>query len=147
MHIREAIANEAPLLNDLQRESLGYWNRSQNLINALAKIEIPGAIYPQQLIRVLDDGQIFGFYRLEYSTTDAKLSHLYVARASIGKGLGKRLWGDAISKARISGAQILIIIADQDAKDFYLKQGATACDTEPSPCCESIFLTTLRFDL
>lgn len=128
---------------------MSHWKISQDCIEALTRIEIPPrVVFPKQIIRVFEEDRIAGFYRLEIYCKHVQLSHLYVDCHLIRQGFGSRLWDDAVSKCRTIGVHKLTIISDQHAKDFYLARGAKdSSKTRPSPCGETVILTTLELIL
>jgi predicted N-acetyltransferase YhbS len=63
-----------------------------------------------------------------------QLSYLYVSRAYRGRGVGARLFEDAVSRAREAGARALYVSATptENTVDFYLNRGCVLAP-EPDP--------------
>lgn len=82
---------------------------------------------------VLDDGtQIVGFLRVSVSGADAEIEELHLEPAWIGRGQGRRLFQQAVERARAVGAERLVWSTDRYALGFYLTMGGTITGSEPS---------------
>ena len=70
------------------------------------------------------DFLIIGFFALKtVSATVTELEALFIEPAYINRGYGRKLIDFAISVAKKSGSEIMIIQSDPHAKNFYLKVG------------------------
>jgi N-acetylglutamate synthase-like GNAT family acetyltransferase len=70
------------------------------------------------------NNSVVGFYQLAEKSGTGELVALFVDPAAIGAGIGRRLLGHALERARDLGMSSLIIDADPYAESFYLKAGA-----------------------
>lgn len=71
------------------------------------------------------EGKIVGFFGFGTNTNEPEMTHLFVEPTLIGKGIGKKLWVEAIGFAREKGWEAFKIIADPfAAENFYLPMGA-----------------------
>ncbi len=65
----------------------------------------------------------------------------------IGRGLGKKLWTDAVARSRALGHHTLTLIADPNAEGFYRKQGAIRVGEIVSAAEATRILPKLKYDL
>lgn len=79
------------------------------------------------------DGEIRGFYALIVSGDRAELEHMWVTPASIGTGIGKELFLDAMERAAALEVRGVEIVADPNAAGFYERMGATRIGEVESP--------------
>lgn len=68
--------------------------------------------------------EVVGYYSFDENAEGLWLDNLWVLPAFMGHGIGKSLFGHALERARGSGASILMVEADPNAKSFYEKMGA-----------------------
>jgi predicted N-acetyltransferase YhbS len=68
--------------------------------------------------------EVVGYYSFDEKAEGLWLDNLWVLPAFMGHGIGKSLLGHALERARGSGASILMIEADPNARSFYEKMGA-----------------------
>src|SRR6188508_2295525 len=95
------------------------------------------SLSPEDLERdeawVLDDGtHIVGFLRVSVSGADAEIEELHLEPAWIGRGLGRRLFEQAVEAARALGADRLVWSTDRNALGFYLAMGGVVTGSTPS---------------
>lgn len=70
------------------------------------------------------DGMIVGFTGLSTGDHGRQIEHLWLQPDSIGCGLGRRLFDEAVRLARSARVMELFINSDPNAEGFYLKMGA-----------------------
>jgi len=78
------------------------------------------------------DGRIAGVSVLMGEGPDIDLEHFWVEPDLHGRGVGRRLFLDAVRLARGRSAQRLVIASDPNAEGFYLRMGATRCGDRPT---------------
>ncbi len=93
------------------------------------------------------DGVIIGFYRLSGEAPEGTLEALFVDEPMIGSGLGRRLFADAVDRARRLGLVTLLIDADPGAEPFYQHMGAERIGESPSGSIPDRVLPRLRLAL
>ena len=125
--IRPARADEAEALSELAIRSKGRWGYDEAFLAACrAELTFSADDLANAPTFVADgsDGPV-GFYRLLVRDDGAaELDDLFVDPASIGHGVGKRLWEHAVAQAASLGCGELVIQSDPFAEGFYLAMGA-----------------------
>ena len=94
------------------------------------------------------DFLIIGFFALKtVSATVTKLEALFIDPAYINRGYGRKLINFAISVAKKSGSEIMIIQSDPHAKNFYLKVGSKFIGETESASISERYLTLFAIEL
>jgi GNAT superfamily N-acetyltransferase len=75
-------------------------------------------------------GETVGFYGLKLDQGVWYLEHLWLQPVWMGRGLGRKLFSEAVCAARACGATELRIKSDPNAEAFYLKLGAIRSHVE-----------------
>lgn len=75
-------------------------------------------------------GTVAGFLGLVHLDRHWHLEHLWVRPEFHGRGLGRRLFTEAVRLARELGAAELLIKCDPNAEPFYLRMGAVRTGLE-----------------
>ena len=97
---------------------------------------------------VLEDGaQIVGFVRVSVSGADAEIEELHLEPEWIGRGLGRRLFEQALEAARTLGADRLVWSTDRYALGFYLAMGGIVTGSTPSGIADDEPLTLMELGL
>lgn len=78
---------------------------------------------------------------------EAELVKLFIEPASIGRGIGKRLFEVLQEKATHTGAKRLLVTADPQAVPFYQSVGFEHFGSEPSASIPARDLPVLAMDL
>lgn len=132
IHFEVADSNQRNYLVDFAIASNDiYRTRTASLKVAQKVFEISAEVFQKKLIYVLkSEDEIIGFVALKSEcwdgTTDiGELGHLFIKTGLQKRGFGSLLFNKAIELAREQGFRKLVWISDPDAKDFYLKMGAT----------------------
>ena len=79
--------------------------------------------------------------------SDIELSHFFVDPPSIGRGVGRVLWDDAVRRAEARGHARLVIQSDPNAEGFYRKLGAERIGVVPSQARPGRNLPLLVYEL
>ena len=69
------------------------------------------------------NGKPIAFYTLQEKNGNAWIENMWVLPEYIGKGIGKKLFLDAVSRSRQKGHLILQLESDPNAVSFYKKMG------------------------
>ena len=84
----------------------------------------PGFVRDNEVYVAVSGGGPVGFYALVGGGRGLDLEHLWVLPAWIGTGLGRKLFGHAMRRARELGARTVTIQSDPNAEGFYQKMSA-----------------------
>lgn len=76
--------------------------------------------------------EILGLYALEAKPGLWEFEHFWVRPPSMGKGIGRQLFGHAIDLVRGLGGRRVRIVSDPNAQGFYAKMGARRAGDIPS---------------
>lgn len=125
--IRPAAVDEASVLTQIALDAKRYWGYPEHWINYWeADLTISPEYIRDNHVYVAElDGEIRGFYALCVSGEKAVLDHMWVTPASIGTGIGKELFLDAMERAAALEVRDVEITADPNAAGFYRRMGAT----------------------
>lgn len=136
LRLRAARPAEAPELTALALTAKAHWGYPASFMALCrAALTVDGAMIRRQLFRLAeaDEGSILGFYGFEPAPDgDVGLSHLFVRPESIGAGVGRALWEDAVAMARRRRHRRLIVVSDPNAAGFYRRMGAEPAGSAPS---------------
>lgn len=133
--IRRAIPEEASTLTTIALEAKRYWGYPEHWIKHWeADLTVSSDFIRDHHVYVAEvNGEIRGFYALCVSGDRAELEHLWVTPASIGTGVGKELFLDAMEKAAALAVRDVEILADPNAAGFYERMGAMQIGEVESP--------------
>lgn len=133
--IRRALPEEASTLTTIALEAKRHWGYPEHWIKHWeSDLTISADFVRDHHVYVAEaDGEIRGFYALCVSDDKAELEHMWVTPASIGTGIGKELFLDAMEKAAALAVHDVEIVADPNAAGFYERMGATQIGEVDSP--------------
>ncbi|SDY97787.1 Acetyltransferase (GNAT) domain-containing protein [Amycolatopsis xylanica] len=126
IRLRPAEPHEADAITALARRSKAHWGYSQEFLDRVRDILVvhPEQIHDDRVVVADRDGALLGFYRIDGKPPSGELADLFLDPASIGTGLGRRLWEHALAAAKAQGFESLDLEADPNAEPFYLHMGA-----------------------
>src|SRR5579859_2081735 len=132
--LRPPHPDEAPALTDLCLRSKAVWGYDEAFLHA-CRAEL--AITPESIrmshVQVAEiDGALAAVAQLTVTGEEAELDKLFVDPARLRSGAGRALFRWAVSTARGSGAQALLIASDPGAAAFYRRVGAIDDGVVPS---------------
>ena len=133
--IRPAVPADAPLLASIALAAKASWGYSR------AQMEIWRAELSPSKESVITHptflceraGEAAGFYQLKLLDGIADLDHLWVHPDHMRKGIGRRLFLDALRIARERGMHAVRIDSDPNAELFYVACGATRVGLTAAP--------------
>lgn len=133
--IRPASVDEAAALTQIALDAKRYWGYPEHWIKHWeADLTISPELISENHVYVAEaDGEIRGFYALSVVGEKAELEHMWVTPASIGTGIGKELFLDAMERAAALDVRDVEITADPNAAGFYKRMGATQIGETDSP--------------
>lgn len=135
MRLRPAKQSEAHALSELCFRSKAHWgydaafmeqSRKALTISKTRIRDVP------VVVAVDDDEKLLGVYALEAEGKIVDLDLLFVDPPSIGTGVGKALFKDAVAEARMLGAREMTVLADPHAAGFYEAMGCRFDRMAPS---------------
>ncbi|MEQ9814519.1 MAG: GNAT family N-acetyltransferase [Azospirillaceae bacterium] len=159
--IRPARDDEIDALTALCRQSKQHWGYDEAfMIKAEAALAIDSARVSEGLVIVAEQAgrpvgvaginpfsaaEIAGDHLLRKGDVD--LSHLFIAPAAMGRGIGRSLFAAAVERARQVVGRRLVILSDPNARAFYEAMGARFLTMAPSDAIPGRNLPLLALDL
>ena len=133
--IRRATPEEASTLTTIALEAKRYWGYPEHWIKHWeSDLTVSADFIREHHVYVAEvEGEIRGFYALCVTGDSGELEHLWVTPASIGTGVGKELFLDAMEKAAALAVRDVEISSDPNAAGFYERMGATQIGEVESP--------------
>ena len=125
--IRRALPEEANTLTQIALDAKRHWGYPEHWIKHWeADLTISSDFIRDNPVYVAEqDRQVRGFYALCVSGKKAELEHMWVTPGSIGTGIGKELFLDAMERAATLEVREIEISADPNAAGFYERMGAS----------------------
>src|SRR5687767_8245747 len=125
--IRRARPEEANTLTQIALDAKRYWGYPEHWINHWeADLTISSDFIRDNEVYVAEQhGEVRGFYALSVSGNKAELEHMWVTPGSIGTGIGKELFLDAMNRAATLEVREIEISSDPNAAGFYERMGAS----------------------
>ena len=127
MVIRPAEGSEAKKLTDLAIQSEAYWDYDSVYMEKFAEIyKITEDFLSRNPTFVLiDNDLIIGFYSVLVNKEENSLEYFYINPRFIGKGYGKVLFEHLKEYCGEKGLKEVFLVTSPQAKDFYVKMGAS----------------------
>ena len=132
--IRRSTPDEAHVLTELAMASKQYWGYSEQYMRLWKRglTFSPEYIEKNPVYAAVHKGTIVGVFAVTRGGAECELAHQWVAPEWIGKGLGRKLFDEALRVARTTGAKTMRIVSDPNAEGFYRKMGARYVGYFPS---------------
>jgi len=126
VEIRRSTPDEAEVLTDLAHASKRYWGYPDSYIQLWNRglTFTPEFIEKNAVYTAVYEGAAVGVFAVTCGGAECELAHLWLAPEWIGRGLGRRLFDEAVSVARTTGAKTMRILSDQNAEGFFLRMRA-----------------------
>jgi len=126
VEIRRSTPDEADVLTELAMASKRYWGYSEQYMRLWKRglTFTPEFIAKNAVYTAVHKGTVVGVFAVIYGGAECELAHQWVAPEWIGKGLGRKLFDEAVRVARTSGAKTMRMVSDQNAEGFFLRMGA-----------------------
>lgn len=124
--IRRSTPEEAPTLTQIALAAKRHWGYPERWIQHWeSDLTVSSDFIRKNHVYVAEkDGEIHGFYALSVADYKAELEHMWVTPASIGTGIGKELFLDAMERAAKLEVNSVEISSDPNAAGFYKRMGA-----------------------
>jgi GNAT superfamily N-acetyltransferase len=134
--IRDARTAERRALEDLQRRSASVSAEDRAVLEAHPDaVVVPAGAIAERRLRVVVDGEdrVLGFSLvLPVTVGERELDGLFVEPDAMGRGLGRLLVADVVTRARADGARRLFVVSGLGARGFYERLGFTLLDAVPT---------------
>ena len=127
-HFTTADPKDAPTLSAIAHRAKQHWDYPKEWMK-LWESELtirPDYIAEQEVVKMMADGQVAGFYALQYHETYQclEIGHFWIDPAFIGKGYGRLAFEHLLNNLKSKGEKRMIIEADPYAAGFYERMGA-----------------------
>jgi GNAT superfamily N-acetyltransferase len=149
LNIRRARTQEGGRLADVAVAAKSHWGYSDEFLEgARRSLNVPEEAIDAGRVFVLEDdqGEMIGFFGFEGEPPAGVLEWMFLRPAHIGRGLGRRMWSEALERARSLGFAELLIESDRYAEAFYARMGATRVGESRSPV-DGAALPVFRIEL
>ncbi len=143
--IRPAKTEESRILTEISFQSKKYWNYPNAYLETW-KDEL--TVTPQYIrdndVHVFEKGgEPVGYYAIVELESDLEtagvklekgfwLDHMFIRPDFIGTGIGKKLFDHLVKQCKIRRIEELKILADPNARAFYVKMGCRYIKEHPS---------------
>jgi GNAT superfamily N-acetyltransferase len=126
VHFRPAMPYEAAFLSEIAFAAKSYWGYPAEWMELWRPdLTITPRYLETEKVCVIESGdEIVGFAGLSSNHLGRNMEHLWLRPAHIGRGLGRRLFGETVRLARDEGTTRLFVNSDPNAEGFYIKMGA-----------------------
>lgn len=126
---RTPTAADLPLLNKISWQSKAFWDYPEEWLKRWKEnLTITEDILHKQSVLLAEhDNTAIGFCVISEAPAQFEVEHLWVLPAHIGKGYGKRLLNEALSRFTSTNKPIHVE-ADPNAESFYARQGFVTFD-------------------
>jgi len=145
--LRLAADDEAKLLSDLAGRSKSYWPYDEDYLKVCRSVTHVTAqdIQRWPFTVAACDRVIYGFSAPCEVNGENMLDHLWIEPCMIGRGLGRRLFSEAVRHAKALRWPSFTIASDPYAEHFYLKMGARRIGERESKIKKGFFLPLLEY--
>lgn len=127
VEVRRAKPEEAEILTDIAVKSEEYWGYDSAFMESFKVLyKVTGEFIEENLTFIIEEGEKhIGFYSILISDKETSLEYFYIEPEFIGQGYGKLLWAHMVNTCKMEGIDELVLVTSPQAKDFYIKMGAT----------------------
>lgn len=149
MRLRKARVEEAQTLTELALRSKRSWGYDEPFIQAIMDDMVVRPEYLEHDYAMVaeEHGALVAYSILRVENDEAYLRDLFVDPPYMSKGIGARLFEDALEFARSRGAKRLSLTADPNAVQFYERWGMRVVGEEPSSFISGRKLPIMAMDL
>lgn len=132
--LRPARLDEAARLTEVAHAAKRHWGYLDAWMDSWHDaLTLTRARMAEWQVRVAEeDGGVLGFHAVSVDGDEAALEHLWIDPPSMGRGIGRMLFDDALRIAAEHGARTLTIDSDPHAEGFYLRMGAARIGEVPA---------------
>jgi ribosomal protein S18 acetylase RimI-like enzyme len=126
MIIKKAIPNDHKILTEITKKSKAYWGYSDKQIEIWSEFLTVTKEYieTKSVYNLIIEDEIIGYYSFFHESENTiKLDNLFVLPEFIGKGFGKILMNDFISRLKFNDVKKIVLNSEPNAEEFYKKFG------------------------
>lgn len=129
VNMRNAKEDEYIILTDIATKSEAYWGYDSDYMDKFKNIYNVSKefIINNPTVIIEENKNIIGFYGIINKSSEVSLEYFFIEPKYIGKGYGKLLWNFLIKNCKNLGIREFSIVTSPQAKEFYVKMGATPC--------------------
>lgn len=122
---RQAVPEDAKILSDIAYSAKAHWGYPDHWMEIWKpQFDFPPSYFENTESWVAEiDGEPIAFYTIEEKNNKAWIENFWVHPEHMGKGVGKQLFMDAITRSRQKGHLILRLESDPNAQGFYEHMG------------------------
>lgn len=152
LRTRRALPEEAEALTALILRSKAHWGYAPTLLDAWrSELTLTPEIIARDPVFCAEEvrsGAVVGVLHLaQRSADDVCLDHLYIEPTAMGRGAGALLWRRAVAQVAATGARMMTLDADPNARAFYERMGAVVIGWTESAIVPGRRLPHMRYDL
>jgi GNAT superfamily N-acetyltransferase len=122
MEISEANTNNAEALTELTFRSKAYWNYTREQLAAWKDDLTITAEYinENQVFVLTNANQLYGYYSwINTNETEVELDNMFIDPTYIGKGFGKLLMQDFLTRMKLDGKKKITLYSEPKTEGFY----------------------------
>ncbi len=125
MKIEKANIDDNEILSEITKKSKTFWGYSEKQILEWSDDLTISKNYIESnsTFKLLDEDKVIGYYSYILEKPAVKLDNLFVLPEYIGKGFGRHLVNDFLTRMRSQKIKRIILHSDPNAEEFYLKIG------------------------
>ncbi|MDQ6471372.1 GNAT family N-acetyltransferase [Flavobacterium sp. LHD-80] len=126
MKIEKANILDNQILTTITKKSKAYWGYSAEQIQKWDKSLTISQDYIRNnnTFKLIDNNLILGYYSYLFENEKTvKLDNLFILPKHIGKGFGKQLLLDFLSRMKEEKIEKIILDSEPNAENFYAKMG------------------------
>ncbi|MTH17028.1 GNAT family N-acetyltransferase [Flavobacterium sp. LC2016-01] len=126
MIIQKANITDNEILTTITKKSKAYWGYSAEQIQKWDKNLTISQDYIREntVFKLVDNDLIIGYYSYIFENEkEVKLDNLFILPEHIGKGFGKHLLLDFLSRMKEEKTERIILDSEPNAEEFYAKMG------------------------
>ena len=149
MQIRAARTDEADALTGLAMRSKASWGYDATFMQNVRSDMVVSRddLEHSHCLVAEDEGRLCGYVLTFIDGETALMRDLFIDPSYFGRGLGRDLFQRAIAHARESGACVLTLQADPNARDFYEHLGMRCTGQAASIVGNGRTLPVMQLDL
>ena len=135
LEIERSTADQAERLTEIAFAAKRHWGYPERYIRQWRPdlTVSPEMIDTHETYAATIGDELVGFYVLITKGRQMELEHFWVVPERIGQNIGRRLFMDAVERARAHNAEAIEILSDPNAQGFYEKMGARTVGRVPAP--------------
>jgi predicted GNAT family N-acyltransferase len=126
MIIEKANIDDDGILTEITKKSKAYWGYSNEQIEIWSELLTITKTYIEtnNVFNIVVNNKIVGYYSFfENEENNVKLDNLFILPDYIGKGFGRDLMNDFLTRIKKTGTKKVTLDSEPNAEKFYAKFG------------------------